>query len=127
MAYFKYEGKDERIMEIIIKDDPLLQKAHQNYIRFTRDDELVEIYEGRMKWQSDYKSGILAAEEKRALLEKQNVLIQLLSKKFDLSGAEADRIRGVEDAEKLDAALDEFVFAESKERVLMCLEEGNLQ
>ena len=103
MAYFKYEGKDESIMEIIIKDDPLLQKAHQNYIQFTRNDELVEIYKGRMKWQMDIKSGIMEAEEKGALLEKQNVLIRQLSRKFDLSDVEADRIQGIEDTEKLDA------------------------
>ena len=64
MAYFKYEGKDEQIMQLIIKDDPLPERAHQNYVQFTQNDELVEIYEGRMKWQSDYKSGMLAAEEK---------------------------------------------------------------
>ena len=38
MVYFKYERKDKDIMEIIIKDDPLLNKAHQSYIQFTQND-----------------------------------------------------------------------------------------
>ena len=128
MAYFKYEGKDEDIMEVIIKDDPLLNKAHQSYIHFTQNDELLEIYEGRMKWQSEYKTGMLYAEEKGIqkgiILDKQDVLVKQLCRKFGLSDEETHKIRDVEDTIKLDAALEKILFANTKEEVLVCLEEG---
>ena len=49
---------------------------------------------------------------------KQDVLIRQLSRKFDLSDAERKRIRSVGDPDRLDAALDEFVVAETKQAVL---------
>ncbi|MGM0675574.1 MAG: hypothetical protein ACQETQ_12845 [Spirochaetota bacterium] len=56
--------------------------------------------------------------EEGRVTEKQDVLIRLLSRKFGLTDAERQRIRGVEDTERLDAALDELVVAETKEAVL---------
>jgi hypothetical protein len=50
--------------------------------------------------------------------DKQDVLIRLLTRKFGLTDAERQRIRGVEDTAALDAALDELVVAETKEAVL---------
>ena len=61
------------------------------------------------------------AEELRAetrVIEKQDVLIRLLTRKFGLADAERQRIRGVDDTAALDAALDELVVAETKEAVL---------
>ncbi|MFP3959865.1 MAG: Rpn family recombination-promoting nuclease/putative transposase [Spirochaetaceae bacterium] len=49
---------------------------------------------------------------------KQDVLIRQLSRKFEVSDAEREKIRGVEDPDRLDAALDELVVAETKEAVL---------
>ena len=56
--------------------------------------------------------------EEGRVIEKQDVLIRLLSRKFDLSDAERESIRGVEDPDRLDAALDEFAVAETKQAVL---------
>ena len=56
--------------------------------------------------------------EEGRVTDKQDVLIRQLSRKFDLSNAERQKIRGVEDPDRLDAALDEVVVAETKEAVL---------
>ncbi len=64
MAYFKYEGQEEGIMETIFGDDPIIMKAHNRYVQFTQNDELLEIYEARLKWQLDHSSDITAAEER---------------------------------------------------------------
>ncbi|MFO7850271.1 MAG: hypothetical protein R6V67_09950, partial [Spirochaetia bacterium] len=49
---------------------------------------------------------------------EHNTLIRLLDKKFGLSEEERDLIRRSEDLENIEATLDEFVFAETKEQVL---------
>jgi hypothetical protein len=56
--------------------------------------------------------------EEGRVSDKQDVLIRLLSRKFDVTDAERETIRGMEDPDRLDAALDEFAVAETKETVL---------
>ena len=56
--------------------------------------------------------------EEGRVIEKQDVLVRQLSRKFGVSDAERESIRGVEDPNRLDAALDELVVAETKEAVL---------
>ena len=56
--------------------------------------------------------------EKGTLLEKKEVLINLISKKFGIPDDDRLLIMGVEDKKKLDLALDEILFTESKD-VLM--------
>ncbi len=62
------------------------------------------------------------AKEEGELLEKQKVLRKLLSRKFEITEQESELISNQEDPELLDKALDEFVFAESKEEVLKHLQ-----
>ena len=52
------------------------------------------------------------------VIEKQDVLIRLLSRKFGLTDAERQLIQATDDTAALDAALDELVVAERKEAVL---------
>ena len=52
------------------------------------------------------------------LRDKQDVLIRQLERKFGISEAESELIRAVEEPVRLDAALDEILFAESKDAVL---------
>ncbi|MEW5814102.1 MAG: Rpn family recombination-promoting nuclease/putative transposase [Spirochaetota bacterium] len=65
-----------------------------------------------------FKEGIEKGIEKGTLLDKQNVLIKQLSKKFGITDEEKSFIRSVTDTIKLDHALDEILFADSKETVL---------
>ena len=53
--------------------------------------------------------------------EKQETLIRLLSKKFGMRDDEKQFINNCFDAEKLDNALDEILFADNKIKVLNCL------
>jgi hypothetical protein len=46
------------------------------------------------------------------------VLVRLASKKFSLTDEEHALIEGCEDLDRLAAALDEIIFAETKEQVL---------
>jgi len=56
------------------------------------------------------------------LLKQQKTLIRQLSKKFGITEEEKAIINNCPDGEKLDNALDEFVFADSKYKVLHCLD-----
>lgn len=64
LAFFKFEGRKEAIMETIIKDEPILEKAHEKYNRFTSDEELMAVYEARIKYQMDYNTDVEYALEK---------------------------------------------------------------
>jgi predicted transposase/invertase (TIGR01784 family) len=57
-------------------------------------------------------------KEKQKIIDKQDILIRQLNKKFGLSRDEVTLIKSIKDITKLDAALDEFVFSESKSGVL---------
>lgn len=121
MAFFKYEGQEEKIMETIIKDDPIIEEAHEKYKSFTQNDELIELYEAKMKWQlqyntdmadareSGYKEGIekgieegiekgiekgarKAAQNVAINMLKQGLDVELISKITDLSADEINRL-----------------------------------
>jgi hypothetical protein len=55
---------------------------------------------------------------KGRLEEKKEVLIHQISTKFSITDPESNTIRTCEDLQKLDAALDAILFAETKEEVL---------
>ncbi|MDY0133357.1 MAG: Rpn family recombination-promoting nuclease/putative transposase [Desulforegulaceae bacterium] len=63
LYYLKNEGKTEgdEAMRILLKENPEINKAHDKYVAFTRDEELLDAYEAHMKWQRDYNSGIESA------------------------------------------------------------------
>ena len=60
--------------------------------------------------------------QKGKILDKQNILIKLITKKFNITDAEITFIQSFEDAEKLDAALESLLFAKEKEQIFKCLE-----
>ncbi len=62
--------------------------------------------------------------ERGTLLDKKEILIKLISKKFGISEKERSFIMAVADRGKLDLALDEILFAESKDVLLAILKEG---
>ena len=64
MGYFKYEGKKEDIMQVIVEDNPVFAKAHEKFENFIKNDELVEFYEAHQKWVMDRNSAIGYAERK---------------------------------------------------------------
>jgi predicted transposase/invertase (TIGR01784 family) len=133
LYYLKIEGKEDDTLKILLRDDMDFQKAHKNYVRFTEDEQLRDIYEARMKWERDRNSDLAEAEEKgmekgmekglkQGLEEKQGLLIRLLSKKFKLTEKDQLKIKSVDDREKLDDAIEEIFFAETKQDVLKLLD-----
>lgn len=62
--------------------------------------------------------GLTKGRTEGALAERRGVLRRQLEKKFGLSDDERALIEGVDDLDRLAAALDEILFAESKQQVL---------
>ena len=62
--------------------------------------------------------GIAQGIEKGELIEKQNVLIKQISRKFGILDMERAAIKATENPEILDAALDIILFAETKAEVM---------
>jgi len=64
-------------MKFIIKDDETIEKAHNEFRKFTQDEEMRDQYEARMKWKSDYNTMLYEAEMKgidKGILEGRNAL-----------------------------------------------------
>ena len=107
LSYLKNEGrKGEDEMQILMKDDPALLKAHGLYKRFTGTSEYVEAYEARQKWQRDYVTNMSAA--KRSGIEEgiaASILIALRTK-GSLSPALEERIKTQKDLDVLKSWLN---------------------
>ena len=69
------------------------------------------------------EKGVIQGIERGELIDKKNVLIKLISKKFEVSDQEKITIRETDSPELLDAALDVILFAESKVEVMRALKE----
>ncbi len=63
--FFKKEGllSEEEEMQVLIKNDSVMERAHESYKKFTANDEMVEIYEAREKRIKDEASNIAYARE----------------------------------------------------------------
>jgi predicted transposase/invertase (TIGR01784 family) len=68
LGYFKYAGQQEDVMRTLLESEPKLEKAHTLYKRFTQNDEMIELYEARMKYKRDHAT-LLRSAEKRGLEE----------------------------------------------------------
>ena len=63
--FFLNEGKEEDSnMKILIKNDPVIKKAHSIYDKFTQDDELRELYENRIETERKILTELETAERK---------------------------------------------------------------
>jgi hypothetical protein len=83
--------------------------AQARAMRYRDSEEAVMTYGEKL-----LKEGL----EKGKLRDKQEVLIRQLSRKFELSHEEVELIERTDDSRALDAALDEFAVAASKNQVL---------
>lgn len=133
ITFLRSEGKEEDSMQTLLNEDMDIKRAHQIYNDFTANSEMRELYEAREKWRKDNASRLYSAKEEGIkegleqgleqgeLLEKQNILIKLLSKKFGITEEETLFIGSIKDPERLQMAIEELIFAESKDRVWNCL------
>ena len=60
--------------KIIIKDDPLLEQAHETFKEFTADKEMRAKYEAREKWEHDQASLRYQAVNKRSFEIAESLL-----------------------------------------------------
>ena len=77
MAFFKYEGEREDIIQVVVDNSDLITKAHKRFKTFTKNDELIELYEARQKYQMDRDTAIGYAEIKGIEQGKQETAIKL--------------------------------------------------
>ena len=63
--FFKKEGllSEEEEMQVLIKNDNIMEQAHKSYKKFTASDKMLEIYEAREKRLRDEASNIAYARE----------------------------------------------------------------
>lgn len=61
--YFIHEGQESENMKTLLKNEPIIQKAHNEFKKFTADERLRDIYEARLKWQRDHAYFMDAARE----------------------------------------------------------------
>ena len=114
--------------EGVTREDREYYQAFYTAFLQTKSAEEIDIFiaEAARRRYTDSEEDLMTyAEELKTegrregrVTDKQDVLIRQLSRKFDVSDAEREMIRGVEDPDRLDAALDELVVAEMKEAVL---------
>lgn len=96
-------------MQTIIKDDPILQRVHHEYGKFTMDDKLREAYENRIKRERDYNTLLYNAEQRgiEKGLEKgrdEGVMLTAINMKKNGSGLDfISKVTGLtaEEIEKL--------------------------
>jgi len=107
LYYLKHEGREEEDarMKTLLEENPRLAEAHEKYTAFTRDDELRDAYEARMKWKMDYLSSIVAARqegreegfddghEKGRAEEKFQTIMKL--RRFEMKSPEIAEITGL--------------------------------
>ncbi|MFP4492017.1 MAG: Rpn family recombination-promoting nuclease/putative transposase [Spirochaetaceae bacterium] len=79
-------------------------------------DRLIE--QGR---EEGIEKGIEKGRKEGTLLEKQDVLIRLVSRKFGITETEEELIKSVKNTKLLDKAIDELLFAQTKEELLLLL------
>ncbi len=113
LYYFNKEGEiaEDKLMEILLKEDNIFKKAHEKYVEFTQDEEMIEAYESHIKWLIDYNSRVASAREEgiqlgiKEGLEKGDLIgrIQLLQQilKKPVSDKESLLEKEVNDLENL--------------------------
>jgi len=87
LTYLKSEGKEEDIMKILIQEDKEIEKAHNIYKKFTKDNEMLELYEAREKFRKDYNS--IMANKIEEAEERRN---REIAKKMKIEGDDNEKI-----------------------------------
>ena len=80
LSYFQNEGQaSEDIMQVLLNDN-IMAKAHEQFIKFSADDRMRDLYNSRKKWQLDYNFGLAKAEMKGIEQEGEEKTILLVKK-----------------------------------------------
>ncbi|PID74960.1 MAG: hypothetical protein CSB28_00460 [Desulfobacterales bacterium] len=93
-CFFQCEGKSEKgeTMEILLKNDPILTRAHKEYVRFTEDKELRMAYEAREKYHRD-QLFMLSSAKREGIKEGIEQGLSRAAAEMKRSGMDPERIR----------------------------------
>lgn len=69
-------------MEILIKNDDDIRKAHERYQQFTHNDELRAQYRSRERWRRDRASEIGSAKQEGKQEEKDSTAQNMIAEGF---------------------------------------------
>ena len=116
--FLENEGVKEDEMTILLKDNEILKKAHNEYKKFTEDEELRDLALRREMFKMDHETQLDEAKKEGELLEKQNVLVKLITKKFGITDNEKELIKKTTNLEKLDIAIEDILFIDNKDEIL---------
>lgn len=64
LYFLKYEGKENKMLDTLIKENGTIGKAHKEYEKFTSDEKLRDLYNSRLKYERDKNSLLYEAEKK---------------------------------------------------------------
>ncbi len=79
-------------MRTLLEESPILNKAHEKYLAFTMDEELVDAYESHLKWKLDHDSALDSALTKGLKQGMEKGMRQTASR-FKALGLSADLIQ----------------------------------
>jgi predicted transposase/invertase (TIGR01784 family) len=99
--FFLEEGKGEDKVETIIKDDPVLQKLHSDYSKFTADDKMRDLYEARKKREYDELSRLQSARKEGMEEGLEQTAWNMLVKGYEITEIAELTGLSVEELEKL--------------------------
>ena len=88
-------------MTVLLKDNPVIGKAHKVYQDFTANDELMDMAEAREKWRKDVNTRLHHAEQKGVERGKLETAEKMLAEGLGISmiaritGLSEEQIRSV--------------------------------
>lgn len=108
------ENPEAQEVTMIAEQVPEIKKAINKLNYLSQSQEERNLYNQRQKSLHERVSSLNYANRQA----KQEVLCRLMSRKFQMTDKELELINKCDNTAKLDAALDEVLFADSKEAVL---------
>ena len=70
-------------MKVLLQNaDPMLQRAYDEYIRFTQSEELRQLEDARQQYLHDFNSAISFAKREGIQEERVESLLRILTKRF---------------------------------------------
>ena len=89
-------------MTVLLKDNPVIGKAHKVYQDFTANDELMDIAEAREKWQKDVNTRLHHAKMEGKLEDAEKMLAEGMDTSLIIrvTGLSEDQIRTLKAGER---------------------------
>ncbi len=123
------ENPEDKEVSMIAEQIPEIKKAYNQLNVLSHDKEERYLYEQRQKSLHEKVSSLNHAHRKgfdEGKLEgrgeeKKATLCRLISRKFQITNEDIEIIHKCENVTKLDEALEEILFADNKEEVLIML------